>query len=870
MRIELDGVWDFFPGEHALADLDALDPEPIRVPGLWEAQGHLDLDGTAWYRRRFELLDASGYWTLRFGAVMDFADVWVNGVHVGSHECGFTPFELDVTEAVVAAANVVAVRVRDPAVGDPEHGRTAHGKQGWANHAYPSRPSLYMTYGGIWQSVTLLRHGPVVVRDAFANGDPDDLVVSVDAVSRSRAPEEATVRITTLGRELEERVTLAPGERRTLTFRLGAVAAARWSPDDPVLHELAAEAVGSDRVVVRYGLRTIRVEGNRLLLNGEPYRMKSALVQGFRADGLYAEGTREQIVEEVAAARAIGFDTLRLHIKAFHPTYLEVCDELGMLLHCDLPVAEPVDYAELDAGTTLARRCVTAIEEQVRRDRNHPSIVLWSAMNEIGDRTQEARRTPGYERFARLMYATVRREDPTRPVIENDWIEPDPEHVFESPFLTAHVYGRLHRDWLDKLERRLRAWASLDRPFLLSEFGDWGLPDMPELPEPPFWDTRELWAAALARALWPGSLETFVEGTQRYQGLSDRLQTELFRRHDFVGGYCLTELTDVPHELNGLLDLHRNPKRAAVAEMARANRPVLPMLDLRTLAVRAGGTLTAALHVANDGPEIADAEVEVGDVRVRAGRIPAHRATALGDVNLAVPPERGRTPLQLRVLSGGRVVAENEYPLWSVRPGFGDAEVRVVGGTRTTAALGAVGARSGGRGTLVVGEGELSPALRPQLDEVIAGGGAVVVLEQPPEAGPSYPVPLNLWSVETRWGTGFLFAVEQALTALPYGCVLAGEDATVHARSIAIRVDGAPFPERPLLVRYNPRGTTGTIVGAHRIGPGLLVFCQYGLEAKVLAGDVLAEALLADLVRLADEHAAAAAGRRALRATGTR
>src|SRR3712207_2188841 len=187
-----------------------------------------------------------------------------------------------------------------------------------------------------------------------------------------------------------------------------------------------------------------------------------------------------------------------------------------------------------------------------------------------------------------------------RSVIENDWIEPDPAHVFESPILTAHWYGRLHRDWLDKLARRLARWAHLERPFLLSEYGDWGLPEMPELPEPPFWDTREVWAAVLARALWPGSLKSFVAGTQRYQGLSDRLQTELFRRHDFVGGYCLTELTDVPHELNGLLDVHRSPKGPAVAEMARANQPVLPMLDLRTFAVPAGEEVRVPLHVANE------------------------------------------------------------------------------------------------------------------------------------------------------------------------------------------------------------------------------------------------------------------------------
>ena len=112
-------------------------------------------------------------------------------------------------------------------------------------------------------------------------------------------------------------------------------------------------------------------------------------------------------------------------------------------------------------------------------------------------------------------------------------------------------------------------------------------------------------------------------------------------------------------------------------------------------------------------------------------------------------------------------------------------------------------------------------------------------------------MPLKLWSVETRWGTGFLFTTNDALTALPPRRILAGEDAGVHARAIAIEVDGRPFPSDPLLVRYNPRGTTGTIVGAHENGHGRLVFCQYRLAHRVLRGDPVARGLLADLVRLA-------------------
>ncbi|HTJ76444.1 MAG TPA: hypothetical protein VL337_13895, partial [Acidimicrobiales bacterium] len=376
----LDGEWEFFPGATELGQLGAGAPATIKVPGLWEAQGWLDLDGPAWYRRRFTLADSGGHWTLRFGAVMDCAQVFLNGTALGDHDLPFTPFELDPTAALRAGDNELAVGVVDPSLADPDHRRMPHGKQGWANHVFPSRPSLYMTYGGIWQGVTLRRHGPVALRGVFVNADPGDLVVVAEVENVGAQPLAARVAVRTLGLVGEADVDLAAGARACVEIGLGPSTAARWSPARPVRHDALVDVHRgghvSDSARVRYGLRTVRVAGKRILVNGEPYRMKSALVQGFRADGLYAEGDRGQIEAEVRAAQAMGFNTLRLHIKAFDPVYLDVCDELGMLLHCDIPVAEPIAHEEMGGDTLLTRRCVAAAREQVRRDRNHPSVVL--------------------------------------------------------------------------------------------------------------------------------------------------------------------------------------------------------------------------------------------------------------------------------------------------------------------------------------------------------------------------------------------------------------------------------------------------------------------------------------------------------------
>ncbi len=836
--IELDGVWDFFPGDHELAALEDLRPEPIQVPGLWEAQGWLDLDGVAWYRRHFDLADTSGHWTLRFGGVMDRAEVHLNGVALGDHDQPYTPFEVDPTPALRAGKNVLAVRVVDPPLSDPDHTRMAHGKQGWANHVFPSPPSLYMTYGGIWQPVTLRRHGPVAIVFVFVNGDPDDLVVTVRLQNRSGAPQTVRAGVRAVGKAAGAAAELAPGALAQMDIRLGATGADRWSPEDPTLQvagiDVAAGGHPSDTREVRFGLRTVGLAGRRLLVNGAPYRMKSALVQGFTADRLYAEGTRAQIVDEVTAARNMGFNTLRLHIKAFDPTYLDVCDELGMLLHCDIPVAEPLAHAEMGGDTLLTRRCVAAAREQVRRDRNHPSVILWSAMNEVGEGRWESRQWPGYEAFARTMYDAVTSEDPTRPVIENDWIEPDPGRVFVSPILTAHWYGRLHREYIEWIEAASTEWAGDERPLFVTEYGDWGIPDMPVLSSAPFWDPREVYAATVTAAGWPGPLGGFIAGTQRYQGVSDRLQTEVFRRHDHLGGYCLTELTDVPQEYNGLLDLHRRPKRLAAAVMTRANQVVLPMLALDSLVVVAGGTVHAELHVANDGPALAEVVLQAGFgemvVEVELGDVPGWTVAAYPAVCVGAPDVAGGHDLVLRLRSGDGPVAENRYPIHVVAPAPAPAPA--------------------GR-PMVVAEGALDAAAGAEARARLDRGEVVVILAQPIEAAAHYPVPVTLEALTSVWGsTVFRFTTDHgAVPSLPRRAVLVAEDATVQPACVVSGIDGDAFPDTPVVIAYKPvpGAMTGTVLGSHAVGAGRLVFCQYRLRA----GDAAAEAVLADVLRWA-------------------
>jgi hypothetical protein len=715
--------------------------------------------------------------------------------------------------------------------------------------------------------VRLRRHGPVAVRDVFVNGDPDDLAVTVELEEVAGVARPARVVLRTLGRRAQATVALAARGRARVRVPLGATTAARWSPEAPALHEALVEVTTdgrrSDRGVVRYGLRTVRVEGERLLVDGTPYRMRSALVQGFWPSGLYAEDGDRAIRAEVAAAKAMGLNTLRLHVKAFDPAYLDACDELGMFLHCDLPVAEPLDHAGLRADSLLARRCRTAAREQVRRDRNHPSVLLWSAMNEVGlQRHPEVRSSAGYEAFARALVASIREVDPTRPVIENDWVEPDPARVFATPLLTAHWYGRLHADYLGALDERAARWAGAGRPLFVTEFGDWGLPAPPTGRPAGFWDPGPAQAAELAATPWPGSAAEFAEGTQRHQGLSDRLQAEVFRRHDHLGGWCVTELTDVPHELNGLLDLERRPKRAAVDELARASQPVLPMLALTSFTWAAGGRLRAPLHVANDSPELHRVRVGLrlgqAAVTVAVDRLPGHRSTALGEVELPVPDLPGDGLLRVELTAGGRPVARNRYPVHVVGRPRAPVAVRLAGGGPTAHALARLGVRLDPlhpSGPLVVAEGGLDEAAAARMRDVLDGGGTALVLAQAADAGRRYPVPAAITPVETGWGSSvFHFTTDHdGLPSLPRRAVLTTQAHTVEPAGVLTRLGERDWPAETIVGTYKPAPDPlrGTVVGTCPAGAGRLLACQFRLAERAAAGDPAASALLAELVRLA-------------------
>lgn len=408
--VSLDGEWQFVADPERLYDAHSLpNGEPITVPGPWEAQVARPYRIiTAWYRRA---LDVPADWSgdrivLRFNAVMYAARVYVNATQVGENEGGYLPFETDITDAVrPGEPNELAVRVVNPLNGIDQYpafsvedilaaqefevdlplSEAPHGKQTW-----------YSSTSGIWQSVTLERRprtalGPLHVR-------PD--------VEGSQAIVRWSLRIEP-GAEVPEAIALVvrdpageevASERLTTDGATGGIARTPipdprlWDIDQPNLYTVEARLFDGDDLLdqlsTRFGMRTIETRDGRILLNGRPIYMLAALDQDHYPETIATPPSRAYLDEQMRLTREMGINLLRCHIKVPDRAYFDAADEAGILVWAELP-----NWTRFTS--TAAARGRRTLEQMVDELGNHPSLVIWTIINEDWGRSSGTRRATG-------------------------------------------------------------------------------------------------------------------------------------------------------------------------------------------------------------------------------------------------------------------------------------------------------------------------------------------------------------------------------------------------------------------------------------------------------------------------------------------
>ncbi len=404
----LNGFWDFAPAtrdDHALPT--AWDAVKIQVPSPFNVnsfshpypkntageeylvQGgdfrlypeypvEWDSLSAGYYRRTLDIpaLHGGERLFLHFDAVAFRSEYYLNGQKIGEFADGFMPYEVEITAFVHPGENELIVRAETVAeliYRDEEGKRRADYPHGsfWGGHI-----------GGIWQDAWLIARPAAYVSDIFAVSDvyKKTLTVRYETVDA----EGLTVRfaLKRFGDDTaaEREILAAPCDGTELCWSWQDGDVALWELDAPALYTLTARLYDGERPVdetsVRIGFRTFTAEGDHFLLNGRPLRLKN--------DSWHYMGYSIQTPEYARAyyrmAKDAHVNIIRLHAQPFPSFFFDVADEEGMLL-----VSESCVWAShciFSYNEEFFRHSREHVARWVRRDRNHPSVVMWSPENE--------------------------------------------------------------------------------------------------------------------------------------------------------------------------------------------------------------------------------------------------------------------------------------------------------------------------------------------------------------------------------------------------------------------------------------------------------------------------------------------------------
>jgi hypothetical protein len=817
----LDGEWEFFPDPQQSLTLETLGSEnarAIQVPGPWQAQFEdlRDYSGVAWYRKQFQVQTAGRGSNgqpparpaiiLHFGAVDYFATVWLNGRQIGEHEGGYLPFELDITEALREnGPNELVVRVIDPGndadfLPEFTFAEIPHGKQSW-----------YGPIGGIWQGVYLeLRSATHVTRLRVTPDVPGEQVRVEIAISRpADQPLGLWLNVTDPRGQLRRHRFVLPAGKDGDNVTIPVPEPLLWDTTTPNLYELQAVLLdGSDdragqldQLGTRFGMRTIATSPTgHLLLNGRVLYLRGALDQDYYPDLVYTPFSDAELEDQFRKAKHMGLNCLRTHIKITDPRYYDAADRIGLLIWTELP-----NWQELTEAAK--RRAKDTLFGMVDRDWNHPSIIIWTIVNENWG--VDLAVNAGHRAWLADMYTELKNLDPHRLVVGNSpcftnfhvvtdiedfhnyyampdhykkWKEWVQTFASRPPWTFAHVYESIE-SWREYIRD---PWNPIPRqpapevrrrgsePMVVSEFGNWGLPDVANLKEcyggrEPWWfETGIEWGDGV---VYPHGIEQrfkafhldkvfptlsdLAAASQRMQFTALKYQIEQMRRHPTIVGYIITEFTDVHWESNGLLDMCRNPKSFHDV-IGQVNCPdaIVP-IDWERIAFWEGERCEVKLALSHfSSADLRNSRLEwqldvAPEARGAFDGINPERAqlTSVGTVVFEVPRlERStRARLEVRLLSsGGELVTRNHHELYFFpRMDSPSREVRLA-----APGLPRLSARLAGMGYELVDESAADLVVVERMtDELrwyVQNGGRVLWLAEQPESQQAHLGPISI------------------------------------------------------------------------------------------------------------------------------
>ena len=877
-RISLDGAWDFQLDPTQSADSSAISEwRTAQVPMPWQAQfDDLRLvDGTAWYRRHFAYTPiAGGVAILHFGAVDYFASVWLNGRKLGEHEGGYLPFEFDVTHDLVAGDNELVVRVVDPSddrtcYGETPFSEIPHGKQSW-----------YGPIGGIWQSVWLEQRQAVHIRSLRLTPQPVSGMIEIAASLNAALPQGANLTVIVydpVGQAVAETALAADGRGQAHLSEPPAL----WSPDSPSLYrvQVTLTADGNQDVLdATCGFRTVEARAGRIYLNGAPIYLRGALDQGYFPETIYTVPSLAYLEDQATKAKALGLNCLRIHIKIEDPRYYEVADRLGLLIWTEIP-----NWVLLTENTN--RRAQETFAAMVERDWNHPSIIAWTLINENWG--TDLTRNPDHRRWLVDFYHTARQIDPTRLIVDNSACNSN-AHVAGDiedfhPYKAIPDHAGEWDKWVDEFADRNSKWIwypdcldqrRADLPLIVSEFGNWGLPNPETLDEggsEPWWfQTGQEWGDGVVHphAMLQrfdnfglndvfGSFESFIAASQEHMARSLHYEISSMRLRPEIGGYVITEFTDVHWECNGLMTMQREIKHGLDPILTSVNQDNVVIVRPQQWSGRPGERVRVELRAFGvDGPS---AE---GMIDWRAGS--EHGSLpAPGGVVEVLLPQPGLHTIEARWLRGEGVVAVNQVELASVQPQVSATPLRVLDDRGLGIALRHLGynvahgapAKAAAKGAILVAN-----RYSRRLQEAVQGGASALLIAGEDFSLSKGNLRLPTGSIVGRkdtpwvgdWATSFSWLKKSGpFATLPGGPLLEIEYGDIMPDAVYVGLPAWATRSHSwagLALGWIHKPVS--LLSMMPYGKGQLAITTFKLNAKTVAENVLAQALLDGALQL--------------------
>lgn len=510
--LSLNGTWQFNPSPDAdfyTRKADKKDWHPVVVPGQWSMQGFkVDSAGFGGYQTTFTLpTDWKGKQVkLRFDGVSSECVVWLNGKEIGTHVGGMTAFELDATSALLPGENRLALKVRSESLADMLGSLTQY-----AAHQL----------GGITRKVTLFAVPDVHISDVRIVTELDDQYEDAELkvyLAVTNAGKEtvkdiaARLSIAGLPVVLDQSIPqLAPGKTWNGWLTGTVRNPLKWDNEHPHLYtmkiELGDAAATTEQIEKRFGFREVEVQGNRLLVNGKPVKLRG--VCRHEAHPLTGRVmTPELERKDVELYRAANCNFIRTSHYPPCEELLQVCDELGMFVEVEAPVCWIGHHANENWKTLDYRDSkyypyvLQANMETIHFYRNHPSVIFWSIANE----------SYWNKEFAQVE-VYVKKADPTRPHTFHDQAYGGFNNQGStSPIANIHYPG----------PNGYKVAAKSDRPMVYGEYCHLNVYNRSELVTDP--GVRSDWALALAPT-WENMYKTDgVLGGSIWSGIDDIFQ----------------------------------------------------------------------------------------------------------------------------------------------------------------------------------------------------------------------------------------------------------------------------------------------------------------------------------------------------------